>query len=376
MPRELDVITIETDSGAFDRFHSCKVVNDIFGVTEATFELGDDTAWDSLAEVIAPGQMVRVALNGKPRMTGRAEISTGNASPDAGTTISLTVRTKMSDARYSSADPRLRVENTSIKDFILSCYAELGIGEADFLFAPFTARDIMTGKAQGSKAPVDLEPIKVDQAKVNPPETIFEAVERHLRRYHATHWDGPDGTIIVGAPDDSQEPIASLFSRDGPQAKANNVLRVQRVRDWTAVAAIIWVVGQTTGREQRQKAIRGVAVDSDVADVVAATTHFNRRAIVPRQEAKDQQQVDQQAERELSARRRDKAAWEFEVDGWSYWNGSEQIPWAHNTVVDVDVASLGGPVGRALVTRVSLDLSLDAGTRTTLTAVAPGIIVL
>lgn len=377
MPRELDVITIETDDGAFDRFSRCTITNDIFGPTEATFVLGDDEAWSSLQSILAPGQPVRVALNGRPRLTGRAEISTGDASPDGGTVIDLTVRTKMSDARYASADPRIKVEQTSIKDFVLACYAELGITEADFLFAPFTARDLMTGKAQGTAPPIDLEPIKVDQAKVQPPEPIFEAVERHLRRYHATHWDGPDGTIIVGAPDDSQAPIGKLSAVDGPGSKANNVKRIKRIRDWSELAAIMWVVGQTSGRDNRKKGLRGVAVDEDVALVVANTSNFNRRAILPRQEAKDQQQVDQQAERELSARRRQKSAWEVETDGWSYWNGDEQIPWAHNTVVDINVASLGGPFGRALVTKVVLDLDVDSGgTHCSMTVVAPGIIVL
>lgn len=376
MPRQLDVITIETAAGTFDRFSRCQVVNDIFGPTEATFDLGDDESWQTLAPVLYPGQSVRVALNGRPRLTGRAEISTGSASPDEGTKIALTVRTKMADARYTSADPRITVKDTSIKDFVLACYAELGFAEDDFLFAPFTARDLMTGKAQGAADPTDLEPIKVDQAKVNPPETIFEAVERHLRRYRATHWDSPDGKIIVGSPDDTQTPIGNLVARAGPEAKANNLKRIKHIRDWSEVAAMMWVVGQSPGRDTRRKGLRGFALDDEVFRVSAETGHFNRRAIIPRQEANDQQQVTQQAVRELSARRRNKSAWELVVDGWSYWNGDEQIPWAHNTVVDVDVVSLGGPFGRALVTKVALDLDLEAGTRTTLTVVAPGTIVL
>jgi hypothetical protein len=64
------------------------------------------------------------------------------------------------------------------------------------------------------------------------------------------------------------------------------------------------------------------------------------------------------------------------VDSWSYWNGSEQIPWANNTTVDIDVEQLGGPVGRFLVVRVQLRLTLDGAATTSITVVAPGIWVL
>jgi prophage tail gpP-like protein len=377
MPRAKDNISIETDAGAFDKFQRLSISNDIFGLTEATFELGDASSWAELSSVLAPGEAVRVSLNGKPRLTGRAEVNTVPISPSGGTVIQLTVRTKMADARYRSAPPKTKVESTSIKDFVLACYAAIGVGEDDFSFAPFTSRDLMTGVGGPKGDKVDLEPIKPDQAKVQPPETVHEAVERHLRRYQATHWDDPDGKILVGKPDDEQAPLYKMQAKRGNKSQGNNLLRAQYIRDWSEVALTVQVVGTKRGVDAGAKGIRGLATDDDVADALSRTGHFNRLVLLQAQQIESQQQADQMATRELSARRRRKDAWELTTDGWTFWDGSSQIPYAHNTTVDVDVDTVQAVArGRYLVTKVKLDLDLSAGATTTMTCIAPGLFVL
>jgi hypothetical protein len=83
--------------------------------------------------------------------------------------------------------------------------------------------------------------------------------------------------------------------------------------------------------------------------------------------------VDAQARRERATRSRRKDAWEFTCDGWSYWNGSEQIPWATNATADVDIDAADGAAGRYLIHKVSLRLAADGATTATMLAVAPGI---
>jgi prophage tail gpP-like protein len=369
MARKPDSITVETDAGVFDRFESLTVVNDLLGVTEATFQLGDDGAWPELRDALEPGSSVRVALNGRPRMTGRAEVNAVPISAADGAKISLTVRTIMADARYSSADPALRVEKTSIMDFVLAAYAELGVTADKFDFFPGKGRDLMTGLEGGKGAPVDLEPIKVDQAKVNPPETIYEAVERHLRRHRCTHWERADGLIIVGTPDTAQAPSYRFRAKRGAASVGNNVTKIERVRDYSELALFVQILGNSPGKDVLRAGIRGTATDNDVAAVVARTSQFNRRVLIPRQQVKDQAQANAQAARELTLRRMRKNAVEVNCDGWTYWTGQAQIPYANNTAADIDVDALGGTVGRYLVTKVALSLSVGGGATTTLTCV-------
>jgi hypothetical protein len=61
--------------------------------------------------------------------------------------------------------------------------------------------------------------------------------------------------------------------------------------------------------------------------------------------ARSQAQVDAQARRERSKRSMKKDAYEITIDGWSYWDGANAIPWGINTTADVDVDVIGGPQG-------------------------------
>ncbi len=374
MSRKPDRILVETDEGVFDRFSRLEVVNDIVGLTEATIEVGDDGAWPELERLVKPGVSWRVTLNGKPRLAGRAEVNEVPASTQSGVGLTLTIRTKLADARYRTADETVRVEGTTIKEFVLACYAPLGFTEADFVFGTFAARDLMTGAGAGGGPVTDLEKLNPQQAKVQPGESIHDAVERHLARFHATHWDAPDGRIVVGVPDDTQTPLYRLQSKRVGRAKGNNVLTFRRVRDWTDVARTVTVTGQDRGQQSARKRIRGLATDDEVEAVATATGHFNRQVLVSGSQAKQQSHADAIALRELSARQRRKNGFEFTVDGWSYWDGSIQIPWANDTTVDVDVDALGPEgKGRFLIVRVSLALSTTGAATTSIAAVAPGI---
>jgi prophage tail gpP-like protein len=371
--RQPDKIEVLTDAGVLEKFSSLEIVNDIAGPTEASFDLGDDGAWSELETVVTPGASVMVRLNGKLRLTGRAEVNEVPGDSNSGMIVRLTVRTKMADARYASADPNVKVKDSSIKDFVLACYAELGYTEADFEFAPFAARDLMTGEAGGAAPPFELAPIQEDQAKVNPPETVFEAVERHLRRHRGTHWDAPDGRIIVGAPDDEQAPRYSLQCKRGVASKANNVLRFNRIADWSEVPSEVVVYGQTSGRDVTRSSVKGTVEFGPVKDVATRTGHFTRRVIIADQSVKSLQQAEQKARRELSSRIRRYDAWDFTVDGWSYFDGTRQIPWATNTTTDVDVDVVGGVQGRYLIHQVALSLGTGSSATSRLTLAGPGV---
>jgi hypothetical protein len=377
VPRQPDRIAVQGDNGTFDKFEELVITNDILGPSEATLTIGDDGAFAELEQIISPefGAEFLVTLNERPRMKGRAEVLVVPGSASQGVKMALTIRTKMSDARVGSADPKVRVEKASIKDFILAVYKPLGLVEADFIFGDFTARNLITGKAKGAKAPIDFQKIRVQKAKVAPPETMFNAVERHLKRYSATQWDGPDGRFVIGAPDDSQEPLYRFLSRRGRDSAGNNVLSWRRVIDFTESPLTVEVYGQTFGKDVTKAQLRSIQTNPTIESAAFAggNNQFQRRVIIASQQGKTQEQVDRTAVRELSMRRRREDAWEIEVDGWTYWNGSEQIPYANNTTADVDIEAAGGPKGRYLIVRTELRLGVGGSATTSMQLVAPGI---
>lgn len=370
--RRPDRVQVEGPGGTFDRWESLEIVNDITGPTEARFILGDRDAWNRLRDVIAPGQDFTVRLNDQPRMVGRAEVNVADLSSTKGGQIELVCRTRLADARMCSADPGIKVQGASVREAIVQAYARIGYGPDDITTATFAARDLLTGEAGDGKEPLGFETLQVRQAKVQPPETVYDFVERHLKRFRATHWDTPNGKILVGVPDDTQRPQYRIVSRNG----YSNVMEVKRIRDWSEIQATVTIYGRTFAGDVTQSRIKAVATDAQVFTTAANTGHFNRNAIVSAQNAETAEHADAIAQRELSSRIRRKDAYEFTVDGWSYWNGTRQVPWANNTTVDVAVDAMGPDNGLYLIVRTLLRLSRDGGATTQITAVAPGVWVL
>ena len=370
--RRPDKIELVTKAGSFDRFSRLSVTNDILGQAEATFETGDETSWPDIEKLLEPGTPVSLVVNGRPRLLGRSEIVEAEASPDGGVSAVITLRTKMADARYRSADPATKTNATSIKKFILACYKPLGLTESDFTFDAFADVDLMTGKASPAVTPINMDPMQPEQAKVTPPETIFDAVEKHLRRFGAYHWDGSRGKIIVGIPNDTKPPRYRMTSKSASAGKGNTILRCRRIRDWSEVAQEVWVTGSTMNATNVRKSLKSRSVDEEVLAVANTTGNFQRLVIIPAQGAYSAQAAKKQADRELSLRRRRKDGWEFTTDGWSYWSGSEQINYAPAMTVDVDVDALGGAHGRYFIVRTALNLTLDGAVTTSLTCVATG----
>lgn len=372
MRRRPDTVRVESAGAVFNRVESCEIVNDILGVSEAVMRVGDAASLRSLSGDIAPGAPFRVLVNGRPRFTGRTDINAGDISNN-GAAIDITLRTRLADARYASATAGQQVEKISIRDLVLNAYKIIGLGAADFKFGEFADRDVMTGKASGAKDELDLDKITVQQARVQPPETVYEFVERHLKRHRAIHWDGPSGEVLVGRPDDAQMPLYRLQLVRGSRSRGNNIISCKPLRDWSEVASDVTVYGQTYGGDYTRSKIKAIELDDEVSLRAAQTGHFFRPVTLHQQLAKDIDAAKRAAKRGLSARNRRKAALEVVVDGWSYWNGNEQIPWANNTTADVELETeIGGVMGRWLVVRTAMRRDADEGDTTTLTLIGQG----
>lgn len=375
MPRLRDQVRIEVvgaggSNGTLDNFTSFKIVNDITAPAEASFEVGEDGSYEALGALTIPGAQYRVFVNGLLRLTGRVETRDIPQDPGGGSVMRFVVKTRMSDAHFASARQGTRVKGVSVKDFVLDLYSQLGFEESDFVFDPSTARDLMTGRisrGKGYPRRVDLERIKVPEARVRPPESIYQAADRHLRRHGLMHWDAPDGRIVVSAPNDTQDPAYYFRSLRGLGA-TNNVLDINRVQDWSGIPSWLGVYGVGGGKRFSRARVAGFDFDEDVLEA-----GFHRPVTILAEQIKKQTLADRAAEREMAARKKRKDAFDVTIDGLSWWDGDSRTPFGIDTVADIRSDSAGGVLGAYYVHRVELSLDAGAGATAKLTTVRAGI---
>lgn len=356
----------------FEDWTSLSVRSSITSPAEASFELGDETGWQRIQTLCGLGSEFCVVVNDRPRLVGRVEALSSPCDAQQGTVQSFVVRTKMSDAVVASAPQGIRLKNASIKDFVLACYAGIGLDEGDFEFRSDVSRDLMTGKnSRGQRPPKPLEPLTEEQAKVNPPESVFAAVDRHLRRHGFLHWDGPDGRIVVGAPDDQQEAMGMLCMYAPPYGQMNNLLSIERVNDVSQSPTVLGVFGISAGRDFSKTKLSSILYNEDLI-----ARGFRRSVIINDEALRTRALASGRAKREFATRNRGLDRLTVSVDGLSYTEGSYLFPWSPDTVFDVVVTHLGGAIGNYYVEDVELSRNASQGDVSHITLVKQGVWVL
>lgn len=369
---QLRVETIDTDAGVFDNFTTFGLRNTILAPSEASFEAGDDRTFNSLIELTNLGANFRVTLNSRPRLTGRVEARDSPQDASRGSVLRFVVRTRLNDAAVASADPRIRVKDTTLRDFILALYDTIGVGEDQFEFRADLGRELITGKAsRGGRTPLDIAPLKQDQAKVRPPETVFQAADRHLRRFGFMHWDSPDGKIIVGQPDDTQDPIYRFVVRSSSDQFHNNCLSIRRTEDVGQAATLMGVYGTGGGRVFSKAKVSAVEVNQQLLDA-----GFNRAVLAVDEGIKTKEFAERRVRREAANRNRTLNRMTVVTDELSYRDGEQRINFGPDTVADLDSELLGGALGAYYVEGVDMTRDPSAGDQTQISCVVKGIWVL
>lgn len=377
----LDVIEVQAQGAAenatrfdfnWERWASCRIRNSIVGPAEASFELGDESGWLLLEDYCQLGAQFAIMVDDRPRFSGRVEALSSTSDATQSSTQSFVVRTKLSDAIYSSAPQNIRLKGASIKQFVLACYTGLKLTEADFDFRVDASRDLMTGKpSRGARPSPPLEPLTEEQLKIGPPETIFAAVDRHLRRHGLLHWDGPDGRIIVGKPDDTQEAIGVLRSLRSPYGQFNNVVSIERTLDVSQSPTVLGVFGAGGKQSFAKTKISSVLFNEDLI-----RRGFYRTIVIVDEALKTKGIAGARANREFAIRNRSLNRLNVTLDGLSYRDGAELLPWAPDTVVEVIADQMGGTLGNYFVEEVEMSRTASEGDRTRLTLVKQGVWVL
>ena len=376
MARSIDKVRIELIgdddiSGSLDNFTSFMITNDVTSPSEGAFETGNDGSWDEIIDYIKHGTQYRVFLNDRTRLTGRIELNDIPVDTSGSSVVRFTIRTKLADAAFAGVEPGIRVKDTSIKDFLLALYAPLGYTESDFNFDPYTARDLISGydtSGQGDPIKIDLDPIKIDQARVNPPETIFAAADRHLRRHGLMHWDSADGRILVSAPNDSQEPFYSIRCNRNGNTQLNNVEGMTRAQDFSGIPSLVAVFGTSGKAGKTRSRIGSFAIDFDVQNA-----GFYRPITIQSDGIRTQARADRASARELSSRSKRKDCFDVQSDGLSHWDGESLYPWAVDMCADITSDVQGGKLGSYYIHRVVLNRNASAGDVTNLSVLRSGI---
>jgi hypothetical protein len=366
-----EVVTLESldgkgDSILIDRSTTYEITTDITAPSEARIEIGDNGTWQALKSAIAIGRRFRMTINGRSIMVGRMLTRALPVSVQGGATVQLTVRTVLADAAFASCDPTT-IRGATLKDVVLRAYATLGLTEDDFEFSPDTARNIVTGAGKATGTKVALEKITEQDAMVRPPETVYAFVDRHLRRFGLLHWDGPNGKIVVGKPNDSQPPIYALrLLRSNP--RGNNIMDARRSEDYESVPSSFSVYGQGGGRDYRKSAVKYT-----ITDPVLSAVPIRRPSMAIDEAIASSALAEARARREMAQRSLQRESWEILVGQWCYTLNSQRIPWAIDTVstLRIDVAD---PVSAPYYCwRVVLRGDATEGHTTRLTMAAKGV---
>jgi prophage tail gpP-like protein len=366
-----EAVTLESLDGKgnsilIDRATTYEIATDITAPSEARIEMGDNGTWAELKAAISIGRRFRMAINGRSIMAGRMLTRALPISTQGGATVQLSVRTILADAAFASCKT-LTIRGATLKDIVLRAYATLGLTEADFQFNADTARNIITGAGKNTGAKVDLETITEQDAMVRPPETVYAFVDRHLRRFGLMHWDGPDGKIVVGKPNDEQPPIYSLQLLRGTP-RGNNIMDARRSEDYESVPSEFSVYGQGGGRDYRRAAVKYT-----LTDPVLSAVPLLRPSMAIDEAIASSSLAEARARREMAQRSLQRESWDILVSGWTYPLNSQIIPWAIDTVstLRIDVAD---PVAAPYYCwRATLSGNANEGHTARLTMAAKGV---
>lgn len=352
----------------FKDWTSFSMTSSMVQPAELSLELGDDTGWDRLQDLVQLGAEFACFVGDRPRMAGRVEAVSAPSSAGGSSTQQVVIRTKLSDAVFASAPQGMRLARATIKDFIVAAYSAIGFTEDDFDFQGDVSRDLMTGvDSRGKRPPPAFETLTIEDAKVMTTESVFAAVDRHLRRHGLLHWDGPDGRIVVAAPDDQQDPAYRLRSRRPPNARANNICEISRDFDVSTAPTQLGMFGKTGGGNFTKAKVGSVIQNTDLV-----RAGFRRAVIFIDESLKNKAQTLHRASREFSARSRGLERLNVKVDGLQYREGNALLPWTPDTTVDVTAEQLGGALGTYYLESVTFSRNASQGDTTMLSLVKQG----
>lgn len=367
-------IRIETEGGdSFDAFTSAEVLTSVIRSSEASFEVGDDGSWQDLKELADLGQKFVAYVDETPRIRGRVEVLSSDVDPRRSSTVRFVVRSAISDLESSDVDLSIRIKNATIKEVIDQAIGRNALDPQPTNIPPViyrsdVARNLMTGrKTKGGAAPKNIAAMTEQQAAPQPGDTKKVFIDRHLMRHGLMMWDGPDGEIVVGEPDDDQEAVYHFRCLLGPDSVYNNCNVLARTRDATGAPTHLTVFGSGGGRDFRRSKVSAFHQNSELI-----AQGFDRRLTLIEDGVKNKDMAQRTAARIYAERVRKIESVTLTTHGHSHEDGDWRTAYSSDTTADLIFETVGGPLGLYYVESVLSRVSPGGGDTTELQMVVAG----
>lgn len=263
---EADRVSLYVGGQVHSEWSTYDVDSDLLTPADAwNFTLGL-TPGSKIPEAIVPGAPVQVRVGKDPVMTGRID------------EIAHVV---------TRPTPSLSISGRDSAAILVDCSAPI-----------FAAREVgLDEVAAKIVRPLGITKVRIDAdstsraAKINiePGMSAWDALQQSAEANGLWPWFEPDGTLVIGGPDYSVEPVAELIMRlDG---QGNNVLKLGYSRSMAGRYSEVTVLGQShgAGAKAGQHNIKAAAkdeavlyyrpkieVDGDVENVTAARSRARK----------------------------------------------------------------------------------------------------
>lgn len=235
-----DPISLLIGGRAHQEWESYRIDSDLLSPADdwsMTVSASDGAA---LPEFVFEGAAVSLMLGDDALLTGMVD-SVDEMVEKKGHYVELYGRDRGSLLLDCSA-PILSLQLATLEQIVTKAVQPLGIAKVEYRAKPAAPRQ---------------------KVHTEPGQSAWEWLQAACEVNQVWPWMAPDGTLVIGTPDYTTAPVASLIlRRDGA---GNNVKRIQRVRSLHHSFSEITVLGQSAGDgDVGHNAIKGVAKDETV----------------------------------------------------------------------------------------------------------------
>lgn len=241
MPTRNDRVQVLIDGRLHDQWDSAEVDSDLLVPADAWHVSLGTTGEYSLPAAVVPGVPVEIRIDGDRVMTGRVDAvarAVGKGRHD----LSLSGRDGAAVLVDCSA-PVFTARQIGLADIVAKIVKPLGVTRVRI-------------DASGTR--------RREKINVEPGDTAWDALANVAEANGLWPWFEPDGTLVVGGPDYTTPPVATLIlRRDG----TTNVERLDERRSIAGRHSRVTVLGQTHGTESEtgKHALRASVDDTGVS---------------------------------------------------------------------------------------------------------------
>lgn len=235
-----ELVSVMIDGKAHSQWESYDIDSDLMTPADA-WQVSIGLKTNQLPDFVQPWSLVEVKVGNDTVLTGRVDEITDS---------------------IDKHDHSLNLSGRDYAAILVDCAAPI-----------FTTRSATLPEIAAKVVkPLGLNKINIDaktssireKISVEPGDRAWDVLQNAAEANGLWPWFSPDGTLMIGGPDYTKPPVATLIMRrDG---RGNNALSISRSRNVTNHFSTVTVLGQTHGTETEsgKHAIKATAKDDGV----------------------------------------------------------------------------------------------------------------